>query len=271
MDFASSAGTSLKAYYRRQDLMEEQDSCNWDLQREVVRQRSMRSPKRLHSIPEVAEEEQEAGAEQKTWKEEKARESERLSANTRILKQFQRRRCFSSEDRTSAWSSRQNTKSPDSGLDCGSEDENLLAPRGGWNWNCSGSIHSEGPAERRALATGRKRTLTRQCGVEEDFLDTAGDLRESYHHYYRPHIYHHLHHLHRPRHRFRSESRLSEVGRSYSRDIRAHSVARLNRAVDEPLVCVYKTPLFLFLLLFQSPSLSRRIIHQLLCPFIDKQ
>lgn len=251
--------------------MEEQDSCNWDLQREVVRQRSMRSPKRLHSIPEVAEEEQEAGAEQKTWKEEKARESERLSANTRILKQFQRRRCFSSEDRTSTWGSRQNTKSPDSGLDCGSEDESLLAPRGGWNWHCSGSIHSEGPAERRALATGRKRTLTRQCGVEEDFLDTAGDLRESYHHYYRPHIYHHLHHLHRPRHRFRSESRLSEVGRSYSRDIRAHSVARLNRAVDEPLVCVYKTPLFLFLLLFQSPSLSRRIIHQLLCPFIDKQ
>ncbi|MCI4381256.1 hypothetical protein PGIGA_G00249500 [Pangasianodon gigas] len=216
--------------------MEEQESCNWDLQREVVRQRSMRSPKRLHSIPEVAEEEQEAGAEQKTRKEEKARESERLSSNTHLLKQFQRRRCFSAEDRTSTWSSRQNTKSPDSGLDCGSEDESSLAPRVGWNWHCSSSIHSEGPAERRALATGRKRTLTRQCGVEEDFLDTAGDLRESYHHYYRPHIYHHLHHLHRPRHRFRSESRLSEVGRSYSRDIRAHSVARLNRAVDEPLI-----------------------------------
>ncbi|KAI5094700.1 RIMS-binding protein 2 isoform X2, partial [Silurus meridionalis] len=212
------------------------DSCNWDLQREVVRQRSIRSPKRLHSIPEVAEEEQEAGAEQKTRKEEKARESERLSANTNILKQFQRRRCFSAEDRTLTWGSRQNTKSPDSGLDCGSEDESLLAPRSGWNWHCSSSIHSEGPAERRALATGRKRTLTRQCGMEEDLLDAAGDLRESYHHYYRPHIYHHLHHLHRPRHRFRSESRLSEVGRSYSRDIRAHSVARLNRAVDEPLV-----------------------------------
>ncbi|XP_058246415.1 RIMS-binding protein 2 isoform X2 [Hemibagrus wyckioides] len=229
-----SSHNTLKAYYRRQDLMEEQDSCNWDLQREVVRQRSMRSPKRLHSIPEVAEEEQEAGAEQKTWKDEKARDSERLSANTHILKQFQRRRCFSAEDRISAWSSRQNTKSPDSGLDCGSEDESSLIPR--WTWHCSGSIHSEGPAERRALATGRKRTLTRQCGMEEDFLDAAGDLRESYHHYYRPHIYHHLHHLHRPRHRFRSESRLSEVGRSYSRDIRAHSVARLNRAVDEPLI-----------------------------------
>ncbi|KAM9475606.1 RIMS-binding protein 2 [Clarias gariepinus] len=231
-----SSHNSLKAYYRRQDMMEEQESCNWDLQREVVRQRSMRSPKRLHSIPEVAEEEQEAGAEQKTWKEEKARESEQLSANTHALKQFQRRRCFSADDRILHWSSRQSTKSPDSGLDCGSEDESFLAPRGGWNWHCSGSIHSEGPAERRALATGRKRTLTRQCGVEEDFLDTAGDLRESYHHYYRPHIYHHLHHLHRPRHRFRSESRLSEVGRSYSRDIRAHSVARLNRAVDEPLI-----------------------------------
>ncbi|XP_046727323.1 RIMS-binding protein 2 isoform X2 [Silurus meridionalis] len=230
-----SSHNALKAYYRRQDLMEEQDSCNWDLQREVVRQRSIRSPKRLHSIPEVAEEEQEAGAEQKTRKEEKARESERLSVNTNILKQFQRRRCFSAEDRTLTWGSRQNTKSPDSGLDCGSEDESLLAPRSGWNWHCSSSIHSEGPAERRALATGRKRTLTRQCGMEEDLLDAAGDLRESYHHYYRPHIYHHLHHLHRPRHRFRSESRLSEVGRSYSRDIRAHSVARLNRAVDEPL------------------------------------
>ncbi|XP_047656256.1 RIMS-binding protein 2 isoform X4 [Tachysurus fulvidraco] len=229
-----SSHNTLKAYYRRQDLMEEQDSCNWDLQREVVRQRSMRSPKRLHSIPEVAEEEQEAGAEQKTRKEEKARDSERLSANTNILKQFQRRRCFSAEDRISAWSSRQNTKSPDSGLDCGSEDESSMIPRG-WTWHCS-SIHSEGPAERRALATGRKRTLTRQCGMEEDVLDTAADLRGSYHHYYRPHIYHHLHHLHRPRHRFRSESRLSEVGRSYNMDIRAHSVARLNRAVDEPLI-----------------------------------
>ncbi|KAK2840676.1 hypothetical protein Q7C36_012255 [Tachysurus vachellii] len=266
-----SSHNTLKAYYRRQDLMEEQDSCNWDLQREVVRQRSMRSPKRLHSIPEVAEEEQEAGAEQKTRKEEKARDSERLSANANILKQFQRRRCFSAEDRISAWGSRQNTKSPDSGLDCGSEDESSMVPRG-WTWHCN-SIHSEGPAERRALATGRKRTLTRQCGMEEDILDTAGDLRGSYHHYYRPHIYHHLHHLHRPRHRFRSESRLSEVGRSYSMDIRAHSVARLNRAVDEPLVCVYKPPSFLFLLLFlfQSPSLSLHIIHQPLCPFIDKQ
>ncbi|TSO88069.1 RIMS-binding protein 2 [Bagarius yarrelli] len=231
-----SSHNTLKAYYRRQDLMEEQDSSNWDLQREVVRQRSMRSPKRLHSIPEVAEEEQEAGAEQKTWKEEKARESERLSGNSHILKQFQRRRCFSAEDRPWFWGSRQNTKSPDSGLDCGSEDESLLVPRGGWPWHCSSSIHSEGPEERRALATGRKRTLTRQCGIEEDFLDPAGDPKELYHHYYRPHMYHHLHHLHRPRHRFRSESRLSEVGRSYSRDIRAHSVARLNRAVDEPLI-----------------------------------
>ncbi|KAI4885586.1 hypothetical protein NFI96_026785, partial [Prochilodus magdalenae] len=270
---------TLKAYYRRQDLagVDEQDS--WDLQREVVRQRSLRSHKRLHSIPEVAEEEppdagpevmgqrlrfEEArpGTSRVYQQDQQQQQADHLSPGKGVRK-LQRQR--SSPRYTSlegslgpggpgsprglGWSSssRQTTKSPDSGLDCGSEEEGSLGYRGSYHYHYHSSplrvgsgpnmriIHSEGPVERRALAAGRKRTLTRQSSVEEDFLDAA-ELRS---HYYRPH--HHLHHHHHlllrhPQRRFRSESRLTEVGRSYSRDIRAHSVARLNRAVDEPLI-----------------------------------
>lgn len=168
----------------------------------------------------------------------------------RLQRQRSSPRYTSIEERPSCWSSsssRQTTKSPDSGLDCGSEEEGSLGYRGGYHSYMGGSpmrvgsgpnmrlIHSEGPVERRALAAGRKRTLTRQCSVEEDFLDAIPEtrsMRESYHHYH-----YHPHH-HHPQRRFRSEGRLSEVGRTYQRDIRAYSVARLNRAMDEPLVCV---------------------------------
>ncbi|ROL49113.1 RIMS-binding protein 2 [Anabarilius grahami] len=258
---------TLKAYYRRQDLAVERDS--WDLQREVVRQRSLRSHKRLHSIPEVAEEDPDTGVEvmgQRLRFEEArpgtpcrsprpyhqdSRQPNHLSPS-KCIRRLQRQRSSprytSIEERPQCWSSsssRQTTKSPDSGLDCGSEEEGSLGYRGGYHSYTGGSplrvgsgpnmrvIHSEGPVERRALAAGRKRTLTRQCSMEEDFLDAIPEtrsMRESYHHYH-----YHPHH-HHPQRRFRSEGRLSEVGRTYHRDIRAYSVARLNRAMDEPLI-----------------------------------
>ncbi|XP_059378499.1 RIMS-binding protein 2-like isoform X7 [Carassius carassius] len=256
---------TLKAYYRRQDLAVDRDS--WDLQREVVRQRSLRSHKRLHSIPEVAEEEQDTGVEvlgQRLRFEEacpgtpcrnpqpyhqNSRQPNHLSPSKsvrRLQRQRSSPRYSSIEDRPPCWSSsRQTTKSPDSGLDCGSEEEGSLGYRGSYHLYTGGSplrvgsgpnmrmIHSEGPVERHALAAGRKRTLTRQCSMEEDCLDTIPEtrsMRESYHHY------HYHPHLHHPQRRFRSEGRLSEVGRTYHTDIRAYSVARLNRAMDEPLI-----------------------------------
>ncbi|XP_073767178.1 RIMS-binding protein 2 isoform X20 [Danio rerio] len=233
---------TLKAYYRRQDLAVERDS--WDLQREVVRQRSLRSHKRLHSIPEVAEEDPDTGVEvmgQRLRFEEArpgtpcrsprpyhqdSRQSNHLSPSKcvrRLQRQRSSPRYTSIEERPPCWSSsssRQTTKSPDSGLDCGSEEEGSLGYRGGYHSYMGGSplrvgsgpnmrlIHSEGPVERRALAAGRKRTLTRQCSVEEDFLDAIPEtrsMRESYHHYH-----YHPHH-HHPQRRFRSEGRLSEI------------------------------------------------------------
>ncbi|XP_049341715.1 RIMS-binding protein 2 isoform X6 [Astyanax mexicanus] len=241
---------TLKAYYRRQDLagVDEQDS--WDLQREVVRQRSLRSHKRLHSIPEVAEEEPPDGGPEVIGQrlrfedarpgtsraysqdQQQQQQLDHLSPG-KGLRKLQRQRSsprYTSMEGTGGpgsprgpgWScSRQTTKSPDSGLDCGSEEEGSLGYRGSYHYHYHSSplrighgpnmriIHSEGPVERRALAAGRKRTLTRQSSVEEDFLDAA-DLRS---HYYRPH--HHLHHQHHllrhPQRRFRSEGRLTEI------------------------------------------------------------
>uniref|UniRef100_A0A8C5BY25 RIMS-binding protein 2 n=1 Tax=Gadus morhua TaxID=8049 RepID=A0A8C5BY25_GADMO len=101
--------------------------------------------KRLHSIPEVAEEEADGNDQQQQQQE----------------------------------PSRQNTKSPDSGLDCGSEEEGSLGR--GYYYAYAGPatrgpvriIHCEGPVERRALAMGRRRTLTRQCSMEEDYCRDA--------------------------------------------------------------------------------------------------
>lgn len=268
----------LKAYYRRQDLAEERD-C-WDLQREVVKQKSLRS-KRLHSIPEVAEEEPDGvdGLGQRLCFEDSGRPGT-PHAQRHIYQQdpnmhnhlspgknthhLQRQRSYprfhdsrygyATEERSLGRPNRQNTKSPDSGLDCGSEEEGSL----GWGhrgYYTHGSpmrgpvriIHCEGPVERRALAMGRKRTLTRQCSVEEDFCDMpmsvaksvhTGDLRNREH--FGP---------------FReggsqtfsregalSEGRLDELDRVYyspHREARAQSMARLNW--DQPLVCVIQT------------------------------
>uniref|UniRef100_A0A8C4P0N1 RIMS-binding protein 2 n=1 Tax=Dicentrarchus labrax TaxID=13489 RepID=A0A8C4P0N1_DICLA len=186
----------------------------WDLQREVVKQKSLRS-KRLHSIPEVAEEELDGvdGMGQRLCFEDGGRpgtphtqrrmypqdnhmhNNHTPGKNSRHL-QRQRssprftdsRYCYNPDDRSLGRPNRQNTKSPDSGLDCGSEEEGSLG-RGHRGYYAHGSpmrgpvhiIHCEGPVERRALAMGRKRTLTRQCSVEEEFSDVPVTASKSVH------------------------------------------------------------------------------------------
>ncbi|CAJ1068063.1 RIMS-binding protein 2 isoform X7 [Xyrichtys novacula] len=257
---------TLKAYYKRQDLAEERD-C-WDLQREVVKQKSLRS-KRLHSIPEVAEEESDCvdGMGQRLCFEDGGRPGtphtqRRMypqnnhitpSKNSRYL-QRQRssprftdsRYYYNADDRSLGRLNRQSTKSPDSGLDCGSEEEGSLG-RGHRGYYSHGSpmrgpvhfIHCEGPVERRALAMGRKRTLTRQCSVEEEYHPGTsaksvhtGDFRNREHfgpgRGTRERNY---------REGALSEGRLNELDRVYyspHREARAHSLSRLNR--DQPLI-----------------------------------
>ncbi|CDQ56351.1 unnamed protein product [Oncorhynchus mykiss] len=197
---------TLKKYYRRQDLGEERD-C-WDLQREVVRQKSLRR-KRLHSIPEVAEDEPDGvngmghhhqrlrfddGGRPGTPR--MHRRGPRISQqhphqhnhlspskNHRRLLQRQHsspRYAYAFEER----SLRRLTKSPDSGLDCGSEEEGSLGYRGYPHGSPMRGhiryIHCEGPVERRALAAGRKKQLTRQCSMDEDYCDSpkTGHLRK---------------------------------------------------------------------------------------------
>ncbi|XP_075903161.1 RIMS-binding protein 2 isoform X2 [Nelusetta ayraudi] len=302
---------TLKAYYKRQDLAEER-VC-WDLQREVVKQRSLRS-KRLHSIPEVAEEEldgvdvlgqrlcfenggrpatpraqRRAAAAAATTAmyprgEEPQDKGPRHLQRQRSSPRFSDNRCYyyhnqpnqyhhhpqqqhqyhhhhhhhGPDDRVLGRLNRQNTKSPDSGLDCGSEEEGSLGRghRGYWAYGGGGGgsggscsargpvhvIHCEGPVERRALAMGRKRTLTRQCSVEEEFSDGppsaartvhTGDFRNREHfgpgrearskNYSRDGVL--------------SEGRLNELDRVYyspHREARAQSLSRLNR--EQPLI-----------------------------------
>ncbi|XP_044052422.1 RIMS-binding protein 2 isoform X20 [Siniperca chuatsi] len=264
---------TLKAYYKRQDLAEERD-C-WDLQREVVKQKSLRS-KRLHSIPEVAEEELDSvdSMGQRLCFEDGGRPGtpytqRRMyhqdphvpthltpSKNSRHL-QRQRssprftdsRYCYNPDDRSLGRPNRQNTKSPDSGLDCGSEEEGSLG-RGYRGYYAHGSpmrgpvhiIHCEGPVERRALAMGRKRTLTRQCSVEEEFSDIpvtaaksvhTGDFRNREH--FGPGR--EAGQRNYSREGTLSEGRLNELDRVYyspHREARAQSLSRLNR--DQPLI-----------------------------------
>lgn len=264
----------LKAYYKRQDLAEERD-C-WDLQREVVKQKSLRS-KRLHSIPEVAEEEsdsvdsmgqrlcfEEGGrpgtphTQRRMYPQDSHMHNHLTPSKTSRHLQRQRssprftdsRYCYNADDRSLGRPNRQNTKSPDSGLDCGSEEEGSLG-RGHRGYYAHGSplrgpvriIHCEGPVERRALAMGRKRTLTRQCSVEEEFSDVpvttaksvhTGDFRNREHfgpgREAGPRNY--------SREGALSEGRLNELDRVYyspHREARAQSLSRLNR--DQPLVC----------------------------------
>uniref|UniRef100_A0A674C4C8 RIMS-binding protein 2 n=1 Tax=Salmo trutta TaxID=8032 RepID=A0A674C4C8_SALTR len=192
----------------------------WDLQREVVRQKSLRS-KRLHSIPEVAEDEPDGvdgmgHHHQRLRFDDESRpgtpcmhhRSPRIyqqdphqhnhlspSKNHRRLLQRQHsspRYGCNFEERSLNRPSRQTTKSPDSGLDCGSEEEGSLGYRGYPHGSPMRGpvhyIHCEGPVERQALAAGRKRQLTRQCSMDEDHCDSPktghlSDLRNREVHY----------------------------------------------------------------------------------------
>lgn len=171
-----------------------------------MKQRSMRS-KRLHSIPEVAEEDLDGvdGMGQHLCSEDgghpRAPHAQRrlFPGNTnRNYRHLQRQRssprfsnsrfCYNPEEWSLGHPDRQNTKSPDSGLDCGSEEEGSLG-RGHRGYYIHGNhmrapvhiIHCEGPVERRALAMGRKRTLMRQCSVEEEFSDSPATTAKVVH------------------------------------------------------------------------------------------
>lgn len=254
-----------------------------------MKQKSLRS-KRLHSIPEVAEEELDSvdGMGQRLCFEDGGRPGtphtqrrmhpqdphmhNHLTSgkNSRHL-QRQRssprftdsRYCYSPDDRVLGRHNRQNTKSPDSGLDCGSEEEGSLG-RGHQGYYAHGSpmrvpvhiIHCEGPVERQALAMGRKRTLTRQCSMQEEFSDTPGTAKMVHTGDFRNRDHFGPGREAGPRNYSRdgtlSEGRLNELDRVYyspHREARAQSLSRLNR--DQPLVCDSD-----FLLYFPSASCS---------------
>ncbi|KAM6954460.1 RIMS-binding protein 2 [Aplochiton taeniatus] len=241
---------TLKDYYRQQDLAAERD-C-WDLQREVVKQKSLRS-KRLHSIPEVEEDGQEGRRGHRGNQPDPYDHHLAPGKSSRRLLQRQRSSPrYVVDERHPGRPSRQTTKSPDSGLDCGSEEEGSLG-RGGYRGGSyvhGGAIrgpmriiHCEGPVERRALAMGRRRTLTRQCSVEEDFGDMVpvqGELRSRGDHYGTvgdsgPRYPYY------PRDAGLSGGRMSQLDRAYysplsHRDPRNQSRGRLSRGSDQPLI-----------------------------------
>lgn len=243
-----------------------------------MKQKSLRS-KRLHSIPEVAEEEPESvdSSGQRLCSEGGGRpgtpHAQRRSiygqdarmhdhpASSKNSHQLQRQRSSPrftdsrygyAEERSLGRPNRQNTKSPDSGLDCGSEEEGSLG-RGHRGYYAHGSpmrgpvriIHCEGPVERQALAMGRKRTLTRQCSMDEDTCmqdmqvsagksSHTGDFRSREH--FGPGREAGLRNY--SREGAQSEGRLNELDRVFyspHREARAQSLSRLNR--DHLLVC----------------------------------
>ncbi|XP_013359176.1 PREDICTED: RIMS-binding protein 2 isoform X3 [Chinchilla lanigera] len=84
------------------------------------------------------------------------------------------------EDR-GGWLGRWATRSPDSGLDCGSEEEELRISFGNTEANCSpGPGHCPCRRSTRPLLA-RRRTLTRQSSIEEDFGEQVdpGDVIRS--------------------------------------------------------------------------------------------
>ncbi|KAK6306479.1 hypothetical protein J4Q44_G00234040 [Coregonus suidteri] len=253
---------TLKKYYRRQDLGEERD-C-WDLQREVVRQKSLRR-KRLHSIPEVAEDEPDGvdgmGHHHQRLRFEDGGRPGTPRMHRRVPRIYQQdphqhnhispsknhrrllQRQHSSPRYGYAFEERRLhrlTKSPDSGLDCGSEEEGSLGYRGYPHGSPIRGhvryIHCEGPVERRALAAGRKKQLTRQCSMDEDYCDSPktghlSDLRNREVHY-GPAREREREPGQSPRH-YPRDGALSE---GYHRDLRASYVNRLNRVSDQPLI-----------------------------------
>ncbi|MBN3322501.1 RIMB2 protein, partial [Atractosteus spatula] len=203
---------TLKASCKRNNISEE----DWDLLWESSPQKQLCN-KKLFSIPEVAEEDFDTGEMTQrlrldegqgvfrgTPNELKSTMQGRCRTSTKVYYQDIRKQYFLSpskrsillkqrsgrsmedcpvlEDRGCSRLSRQVTRSPDSGLDCGSEEEEArsltyrnhchtsplrASPGPNVNSNCDVGPESRVPTQ----STGRKRTLTRQSIVEEDFCD----------------------------------------------------------------------------------------------------
>ncbi|MBN3274976.1 RIMB2 protein, partial [Polyodon spathula] len=205
--------SALKASCKHNNTNEE----DFEIQLKISPQKQLCS-KKLFSIPEVAEDDYDTGEMNQSKKLEEgygavSRNTKeikgRCSASIKVCKQHVRNQYFLSptkcnvlqKQRAAAYargmescsaykergclrSSRQSTRSPDSGLDCGSEEEEArslsyrifcnLSPFKGVNSNYNSDSSSEG--RNTVLASGRKRTLTRQSSVEEDFGDCNPDL-----------------------------------------------------------------------------------------------
>ncbi|MBN3273098.1 RIMB2 protein, partial [Polyodon spathula] len=200
--------STLKASCKHKNTNEE----DFEVQLKISPQKQLCS-KKLFSIPEVAEDDYDTGEMNQSKKLEEgygavSRNTKeikgRCSASIKVCKQHVRNQYFLSptkcnflqkqraaayargmescsayEERGCLRSSRQSTPSPDSGLDCGSEEEEARSLS--YRIYCKGATsnyNSDSSSEGRntALASGRKRTLTRQSSVEEDFGDCNPDL-----------------------------------------------------------------------------------------------
>lgn len=208
----------LKASCKHNNTNEE----DFEIQLEMSPQKQ-RCSKKLFSIPEVAEDDCDTGETSQSKKLEEghgavSRNTKdikgRCSASIKVYNQHVRKQYFLSptkcnvlqkqraaayargmescsayEERGCIRSSRQSTRSPDSGLDCGSEEEEArslnyriycnLSPFKGANSNYNSDSSSEG--RNTAQASGRKRTLTRQSSVEEDFGDEPLSVAKTVH------------------------------------------------------------------------------------------
>ncbi|XP_069038089.1 RIMS-binding protein 2 isoform X3 [Lepisosteus oculatus] len=213
---------TLKASCKRNNISEE----DWDLLWESSPQKQLCN-KKLFSIPEVAEEDFDTGEMTQrlrldegqgvfhgTPNELKSTMQGRCRTSTKVYYQDIRKQYFLSpskrsillkqrsgrsmedcpvlEDRGCSRLSRQVTRSPDSGLDCGSEEEEArsltyrnhchtsplrASPGPNVNSNCDVGPESRVPTQ----STGRKRTLTRQSIVEEDFCDIPSSTAKTVH------------------------------------------------------------------------------------------
>ncbi|XP_041078543.1 RIMS-binding protein 2 isoform X2 [Polyodon spathula] len=210
--------SALKASCKHNNTNEE----DFEIQLKISPQKQLCS-KKLFSIPEVAEDDYDTGEMNQSKKLEEgygavSRNTKeikgRCSASIKVCKQHVRNQYFLSptkcnvlqKQRAAAYargmescsaykergclrSSRQSTRSPDSGLDCGSEEEEArslsyrifcnLSPFKGVNSNYNSDSSSEG--RNTVLASGRKRTLTRQSSVEEDFGDVPLSVAKTVH------------------------------------------------------------------------------------------
>uniref|UniRef100_A0A803TX17 RIMS-binding protein 2 n=1 Tax=Anolis carolinensis TaxID=28377 RepID=A0A803TX17_ANOCA len=140
----------------------------------------MHHSKKLFSIPEVAEED---GDYAELLHKQGLGKSHKMRSG--IARESRPGRGYNQEQPHNFWFSRSSTRSPDSGLDCGSEEEELRFNfRSAYDTGCAyapsccadGGNCSCKKASRPLLA--RRRTLTRQSSIEEDFGDPIPSFLE---------------------------------------------------------------------------------------------